>query len=31
MEGAMTLEVPLEVTLKAGRSWYDVEPVEILG
>ena len=26
MEGALVLEVPLEVTLKAGRTWYDVEP-----
>lgn len=28
MEGAVTLDVPLEVTLKTGRSWYDVEPLE---
>jgi DNA polymerase-1 len=28
MEQAVTLEVPLEVTLKTGRSWYDVEPFE---
>jgi DNA polymerase-1 len=27
MEGAIELSVPLEVTLKAGRSWYDVEPI----
>jgi DNA polymerase-1 len=26
MEGAISLSVPLEVTLKAGRNWYDVEP-----
>ncbi|MEO6913771.1 MAG: DNA polymerase I [Candidatus Baltobacteraceae bacterium] len=25
MEGAMTLSVPLEVTLKTGNNWYDVE------
>jgi DNA polymerase-1 len=25
MEGAIALSVPLEVTLKAGRNWYDVE------
>lgn len=25
MERAMTLSVPLEVTLKTGRNWYDVE------
>jgi DNA polymerase-1 len=25
MEGAMALSVPLEVTLKSGRNWYDVE------
>jgi DNA polymerase-1 len=29
MEGALVLEVPLEVTLKAGRTWYDVEPLGI--
>ena len=28
MESAMTLSVPLEVTLKSGRSWYDVEALE---
>jgi len=28
MAGAVTLDVPLEVTLKAGRTWYDVEPLE---
>jgi DNA polymerase I len=28
MEHAITLSVPLEVTLKSGRNWYDVEPVE---
>jgi DNA polymerase-1 len=27
MERAIELSVPLEVTLKAGRSWYDVEPI----
>jgi len=27
MEGAVTLTVPLEVTLKTGRTWYDVEPL----
>jgi DNA polymerase I len=27
MEGAIALSVPLEVTLKAGRNWYDVEPL----
>jgi DNA polymerase-1 len=26
MENAISLAVPLEVTLKTGRSWYDVEP-----
>ena len=28
MEGALALSVPLDVTLKTGRSWYDVEPYE---
>jgi DNA polymerase I len=28
MEHAIALSVPLEVTLKSGRNWYDVEPVE---
>jgi len=28
MEGAVALGVPLEVTLKTGRSWYDVEPLD---
>jgi DNA polymerase-1 len=28
MEHAVSLDVPLEVTLKSGRSWYDVEPLE---
>jgi len=28
MEGAVALDVPLEVTLKTGRSWYDVEPLD---
>jgi DNA polymerase I len=27
MENAITLSVPLEVTLKTGRNWYDVEPI----
>ena len=27
MESAIELSVPLEVTLKAGRTWYDVEPM----
>ncbi|HVN69638.1 MAG TPA: DNA polymerase I [Candidatus Binatia bacterium] len=27
MEHAYSLSVPLEVTLKSGRSWYDVEPI----
>lgn len=27
MEKALELRVPLEVTLKAGRNWYDVEPI----
>ncbi len=27
MEGAMKLCVPLETTVKAGASWYDVEPL----
>ncbi|MBD5634930.1 MAG: DNA polymerase I, partial [Candidatus Eremiobacteraeota bacterium] len=26
MENAIVLSVPLEVTLKTGRTWYDVEP-----
>ena len=30
MENAVTLSVPLEVTLKSGGSWYDVEPMENL-
>jgi DNA polymerase I-like protein with 3'-5' exonuclease and polymerase domains len=25
MESALELDVPLEATLKAGRTWYDVE------
>ncbi|MGH7757467.1 MAG: DNA polymerase, partial [Vulcanimicrobiaceae bacterium] len=29
MEHALTLSVPLEVTLKTGRSLYDVEPLDI--
>lgn len=28
MERAIELSVPLEVTLKSGRSWYDVEPLD---
>ena len=28
MEGAVALSVPLEVTLKTGRTWYDVEPYD---
>ncbi len=28
MIAAVELAVPLEVTLKSGRSWYDVEPLE---
>ncbi len=28
MEHAVELSVPLEVTLKVGRSWYDVEPLD---
>jgi DNA polymerase-1 len=27
MEDAFTLSVPLEVTLKSGNNWYDVEPM----
>jgi DNA polymerase-1 len=27
MESAIELSVPLEVTLKGGRNWYDVEPM----
>ena len=27
MENAVELSVPLEVTLKAGRNWYDVEAI----
>jgi DNA polymerase-1 len=27
MENAIELAVPLEVTLKSGRNWYDVEPI----
>ncbi len=27
MENAFTLSVPLEVTLKSGNNWYDVEPM----
>jgi DNA polymerase-1 len=29
MEGALTLTVPLEATLKAGRTWYDVESFDV--
>ncbi|HEY5258333.1 MAG TPA: DNA polymerase I [Candidatus Baltobacteraceae bacterium] len=28
MEGAMTLSVPLEVTMKTGANWYDVKPLD---
>ena len=28
MERAIELSVPLEVTLKCGRNWYDVEPID---
>jgi DNA polymerase-1 len=28
MESAFALAVPLEVTLKTGRTWYDVEPID---
>ncbi len=28
MEGALTLSVPLEVTAKTGKNWYDVETME---
>jgi DNA polymerase I-like protein with 3'-5' exonuclease and polymerase domains len=28
MEGALALAVPLEVTVKTGRTWYDVEPLD---
>ena len=28
MEAAFALSVPLEVTLKMGRTWYDVEPLD---
>jgi DNA polymerase-1 len=27
MESALDLRVPLEVTIKTGRNWYDVEPL----
>jgi DNA polymerase I-like protein with 3'-5' exonuclease and polymerase domains len=27
METALELRVPLEVTIKTGRNWYDVEPM----
>ena len=29
MERAIVLSVPLQVTLKVGRSWYDVEPLDV--
>ena len=29
MENAIALSVPLEVTLKSGRNWYDVEPIDV--
>jgi DNA polymerase I len=28
MEGALALSVPLEVTVKTGKNWYDVEAME---
>jgi DNA polymerase-1 len=28
METALALDVPLEVSLKTGRTWYDVEPLD---
>jgi DNA polymerase-1 len=31
MENALELAVPVEVDLKAGRTWYDVEPLELEG
>jgi DNA polymerase-1 len=29
MERAIALSVPLEVTLKTGRTWFDVEPLDL--
>jgi DNA polymerase I len=29
MEGAIALSVPLEVTIKTGRNWYEVEPIDV--
>ena len=29
MEHALSLSVPIEVTLKSGRTWYDVEPLDV--
>jgi DNA polymerase I len=29
MENAIVLSVPLEVTLKSARNWYDVEPIDM--
>ncbi len=29
MENALALEVPIEATLKVGRTWYDVEPLDL--
>jgi DNA polymerase-1 len=29
MEHAIELNVPLQVTLKTGRTWYDVEPLDV--
>ncbi|MGB8910269.1 MAG: DNA polymerase I [Candidatus Cybelea sp.] len=29
MESAIELSVPLEVTLKSARNWYDVEPIDM--
>ncbi len=31
MENAIALSVPLEVTLKSGSNWYDVEPIDVDG
>jgi DNA polymerase-1 len=30
MQGAIVLAVPLEITLKSGATWYDVEPMEVI-
>jgi hypothetical protein len=29
MERAIELSVPLEVTLKTGKTWFDVEPLDL--